>query len=197
MVWFISWWYFLQLVFSSIDMFIIWYLDFIGIFFSNGIFTHVLIWIFDIIWTLCFLVTLVCALLVYLVFCLNYILFGSWKSCACIFVICISYGMLTFVDPIYRINSIKSFMAKMCMKFNFTLICTYLCGVCHMYCSCSNYFGPNEFGYHVVFKFVLGILEMHWKFVSSTRKGLSPYAYWSQARMIVKSYLLHHPMPSR
>ena len=76
--------------------------------FQSGIFTHVLIWVFDIIWTLCFLVTLVCALLVYLVFCLNYILFGSWKSCACIFIICISYGMLTFVDPIYRINSIKS-----------------------------------------------------------------------------------------
>ena len=76
--------------------------------FQSGIFTHVLIWIFDIIWTLCFLVTLVCALLVYLVFCLNYILFGSWKSCACIFIICIFFGMLTFVDPIYRINSIKS-----------------------------------------------------------------------------------------
>ena len=76
--------------------------------FQSGIFTHVLIWVFDIIWTICFIVTLVCALLVYLVFCLNYISFGSWKSCACIFIICISYGMLTFVDPIYRINSIKS-----------------------------------------------------------------------------------------
>jgi hypothetical protein len=30
-----------------------------------------------------------------------------------------------------------------------------------MYCSCSNYLGPNEFGYHVVLKFVLGTLEMH------------------------------------
>ena len=35
-----------------------------------------------------------------------------------------------------------------------------------MYCSCSNYFGPNEFGYHVVLDFVLGTLEMHWKIVS-------------------------------
>ena len=35
-----------------------------------------------------------------------------------------------------------------------------------MYCSCSNYFGPNEFGYHVVLDFVLGTLEMHWKVVS-------------------------------
>jgi hypothetical protein len=43
-----------------------------------------------------------------------------------------------------------------------------------MYCSCSNYLGPNEFGYHVVLKFVLGTLEMHWKLVSSTRKVVSP-----------------------
>ena len=35
-----------------------------------------------------------------------------------------------------------------------------------MYCSCSNYFGPNEFGYHVVLDFVLGTLGMHWKLVS-------------------------------
>jgi hypothetical protein len=30
------------------------------------------------------------------------------ESLACILTLCISYGMLTFVDPIYRINSIKS-----------------------------------------------------------------------------------------
>ncbi len=58
-------------------------------------------------------------------------------------------------------------MAKMCMKFNFISICTYLCGVCPMYCSCSNYFGPNEFGYHFILEFVLGTLEMHWKLISS------------------------------
>ena len=80
----------------------------------------------------------------------------------------------------------------MCMKFNFISICTYLCGVCPMYCSCSNYFGPNEFGYHFVLEFVLGTLEMHWKLVSYTRKVVSPCAYWSQAWMIVNSYLLHH-----
>ena len=45
-------------------------------------------------------------------------------------------------------------LAKMCMKFNFISICTYLCGVCPIYCSFSNYFGPNEFGDH----FVLEIL---------------------------------------
>ena len=80
----------------------------------------------------------------------------------------------------------------MCMKFNFISICTYLCGVCPMYCSCSNYFGPNEFGYLFVLEFVLGILEMHWKLVSSKRNVLSPCAYWSQAWMIMSSYLLHH-----
>ena len=47
-------------------------------------------------------------------------------------------------------------MAKMCMKFDFISICTYLCGVCPMYCSCSNYFGPKEFGHHFVLEFVLG-----------------------------------------
>ena len=41
-------------------------------------------------------------------------------------------------------------MAKMCMKFNFISICTYLCGVCPMYCSLANYFGPNMFGDHFV-----------------------------------------------
>ena len=65
----------------------------------------------------------------------------------------------------------------MCMKFNFISICTYICGVCPMYCSCSNYFGPNEFGDHVVLEFVLGTLEMHWKLVLFTRKVLSPCAY--------------------
>jgi hypothetical protein len=34
-------------------------------------------------------------------------------------------------------------LAKMCMKFNFISICTCFCGVCPLYCSLSNYFGPN------------------------------------------------------
>ena len=46
-----------------------------------------------------------------------------------------------------------------------------------MYCSFSNYFGPNEFGDHVVLEFVLGTLEMHWKLVSFTRNVLSPCSY--------------------
>ena len=62
-------------------------------------------------------------------------------------------------------------MAKMCMKFNFISIFTYSCGVCPMYCSFSNYFGPNEFGYHVVLDFVLGTLEMHCKF-ATFKKGV-------------------------
>ena len=38
-----------------------------------------LIWVFDIIWTTVCWVTLLCAFLVYLVFCPNCISFGSWK----------------------------------------------------------------------------------------------------------------------
>lgn len=53
--------------------------------------------------------TLVCAISVYLVFLLKlYLLFGSWKLYACIFTICLYYGMLAFFDPIYRGNSTKS-----------------------------------------------------------------------------------------
>ena len=59
----------------------------------------------------------------------------------------------TFFDPIYRVNSINPKSAKMCMKFKFISICTYLCGVCRMYCSLSNYFGPNKFGNHCVLEF--------------------------------------------
>ena len=65
-----------------------------------------------------------------------------------------------------------------------------------MYCSFSNFFGPNKFGYHVVLDFVLGTLEIHWKLVS-VKEGVLHFAFWSQAWMIVKSYLLHQPMPSR
>ena len=54
-------------------------------------------------------------------------------------------------------------MAKMCTKFNFIPICTYLCGVCHIYCSCSNYFGPNEFGYHLY----LNLCQVHWICIGS------------------------------
>ena len=73
-------------------------------------------------------------------------------------------------------------MAKMSMKFNFISICTYLYGVFPMYYSCSNYFGPNEFGDHVVLEFVLGTFEMHWKLVSLTRKVFSPCAYGAKLR---------------
>ena len=67
-----------------------------------------------------------------------------------------------------------------------------------MYCSLSNYFGPNMFGAHFVLKCVLGTFEMHWMLASFSRKVLSPCAYWSQARML--DYVLStttSPMPSR
>ena len=37
-------------------------------------------------------------------------------------------------------------LAKMCMKFNFISICTYLCGVCPMYCWFSNSLVPMSLG---------------------------------------------------
>ena len=46
--------------------------------------------------------------LVYFVFCPICISFGSWKFCACISTLCILFDMLAFVDPIHRMNSIKS-----------------------------------------------------------------------------------------
>ena len=64
--------------------------------------------------------------------------------------------MLAFFDPICRVNSINPKSAKMCMKFKFIYMCTYLCGVCLMYYSLSNYFGPNKFGDHFVLECVLG-----------------------------------------
>ena len=45
--------------------------------FQSGIFNHVLIWVFDIIWTISFRVTLMCAILFQLVFYPNCISFGS------------------------------------------------------------------------------------------------------------------------
>ena len=75
-------------------------------------------------------------------------------------------------------------LAKMCMKFNFISICTYLCGVCPMYCCFTNSWDPMSLGTILFVNVVLGTLEMHWRLVSFTRKVLSPCVYWSQARMI-------------
>ena len=63
-------------------------------------------------------------------------------------------------------------LAKMCMKFNFISICTYLCGVCPMYCSLSNYFEPNVFGEHFVLECVLGTFEMLWMLASFLKEGV-------------------------
>ena len=71
------------------------------------------------------------------------------------------------------------------MKFNFISICTYLCGVSPMYCSLSNYFGPNEFWDHCVLECVIGTLEIHWMLFNNKKMwGLNDN--WSQARMINK-----------
>jgi hypothetical protein len=52
----------------------------------------------------------------------------------------------TFFEPIYRINSKNPNLAKMCMKFNFISICTYLCGVYPIYCSCLTISDPISLG---------------------------------------------------
>ena len=74
----------------------------------NFVINHVLIWFFDIIWTT-FFVSHFCVPS-WFTWCFVQIIspFGSWKYCACIFTICIFYGMLAFFDPIYRVISIKS-----------------------------------------------------------------------------------------
>ena len=90
------------------DIFIIWLFAFSCYLFKMVSSIMCWFWVFDRIWTILFLVTLVCAFLVWLVSCPNCISFGYCKSCACIFTISISYGMLTCVEPIYMMNSIKS-----------------------------------------------------------------------------------------
>ena len=86
---------------------IIWYFAFICYLFKVVSSIMCWFWVFDRIWKNTFLVTLVCAFLVWLVFSPNCISFGSWKSCACIFTMYILWHAY-FCDPIYMINSIKS-----------------------------------------------------------------------------------------
>ena len=72
----------------------------------------------------------------------------------------------------------------MCMKFNFISICTYLCGVCPMYCSLSNYFRPNVFGDHIVleccFRYIGDALDAWFIHI----EVWWPNNYWNQARVI-------------
>jgi hypothetical protein len=72
----------------------------------------------------------------------------------------------------------------MCMKFKFISICTYLCGVCPMYCSFSNYFGPNVFGDHIVleccFRYIGDALDAWFIHI----EVWWPNNYWNQARVI-------------
>ena len=132
-----------------------------------------LIWIFDINWTTLCCVTLWCAFLAYLGFCPNCIFFWFLKVlCMHICYMCSSYGMLSFFDPIFRLNSIHLFIGS------------YSCGVCPMYCCFSNSLVPMSLGTILFVNVVLGTLEMHWRIVLFTRKVLLPCAFWSQARTI-------------
>lgn len=53
---------------------------------------------------------------------------------------------------------------------------------------------PISLGTKMYLNVVLGTLEMQWMLVSFIRKVLSPYDYWSQARMIgeLLSTTSHH-----
>ena len=79
----------------------------------------------------------------------------------------------TFFDPIYRVNSNKS-------------ICTYLCGVYPMYCSCLTTSDPISLGTTLCLIFVLGTMEIHWKLILFIMKVVWSSYNWRQAMVIGK-----------
>ena len=61
-----------------------------------------------------------------------------------------------------------------------------------MYCSFSNYFGPNKFGDHFVLNCVLGALEIYWMLVFQILKKWCINENWRQAiGWSMNSYPLH------
>ena len=72
------------------------------------------------------------------------------------------------------------------MKFNFISICTYLCGVYPMYCSCLTTSDPISLGTTLCLIFVLGTMEIHWKLVLFIMKVVWSSYNWRQAMMIGK-----------
>jgi hypothetical protein len=133
----------------------------------------VLIWTFDIIWTTLCCVTLWCAILVYLMYCPNCIHFWFLKVlCMHIFYV-LFRCMISFFDPIYRLNSIHSLLANMCMEFIFMSICTYSRGVCPMYVCSSNSWVPMSLGTILCVNVDVGTLEMHWRIVSFKEGGVT------------------------
>ena len=82
--------------------------------------------------------------------------------------------------------------AKMCMKFNFISICTYLCGVPSMYCSLTNYLDPISLG-TILLECVLGtwrcigcLSHLQWKYLHHMLIG-------AKRGWLMKFYLLHQP----
>ena len=82
--------------------------------------------------------------------------------------------------------------AKMCMKFNFISICTYLCGVPSMYCSLTNYLDPISLG-TILLECVLGtwrcigcLSHLQWKYLHHLLIG-------AKRGWLMKFYLLHQP----
>ena len=82
--------------------------------------------------------------------------------------------------------------AKMCMKFNFISICTYLCGVPSMYCSLTNYLDPISLG-TILLECVLGT----WRCIGCLShlqwKCLHHMLFGAKLGWLINSYLLHQP----
>ena len=82
--------------------------------------------------------------------------------------------------------------AKMCMKFNFISICTYLCGVPSMYCSLTNYLDPISLG-TILLECVLGT----WRCIGCLShlqwKCLHHLLIVAKLGWLINSYLLHQP----
>ena len=65
------------------------------------------------------------------------------------------FCLLSSFDPIYITETPPCHkLAKVCMKFKFISICTYVCGVCPMYCWFSNSLVPRSLG-TILFVFVV------------------------------------------
>ena len=61
-----------------------------------------------------------------------------------------------------------------------------------MYCSLSNYFGPNKFGDHIVLEFCFRYIGYALDVCLNDKEGGSTIFFWRRARMINNYYLLHH-----
>jgi hypothetical protein len=120
----------------------------------NFVCYHVLIRHFDSIWTTWMICDVIRVVMVYVFFFPNCISLDLGRLVHACLIYVYHHALLALYDPIYKGNSIKPLTAKMCIIFKFISICTYLSGVCPMYCSYANYFGPNKIGDQLVLKVI-------------------------------------------